>query len=149
MAYIHLVLTDYALTANIEGIVLAKTLFDEKGYLRSSWKSAFTVWVNDLADSNGLTPGIFRECWIEDALENSKPYTTEGTLHYIRENLWVEEELTDTCVICGDAKPHGVYGDDERFMCDECFVRIRKQQQQRDALVHSIQADLRLLSSKV
>lgn len=127
MSYVQLVLRDYVNFSQIEGIALAKVLFDAKGNLMPSWREDYTEWLNSLANRLALPDNEFRRCWIDDALDNANPDMDEGgDLQYIKDNLFVEDVLTDTCVRCGLDKSQGQYLEDERFMCDDCEEEIRK-----------------------
>ena len=47
---------------------LYEQCFNEEGDLRSTWKRAYGDWLSYLADNNDIPEGIFRDCWIRDAL---------------------------------------------------------------------------------
>jgi hypothetical protein len=89
MSYIYQVLTDYKNYEGDgyqEGLDLWHSLYTNDG-LKSTWKTTYTVWLNNEADLNGISTGIFRDCWIQDCLDHAQ---NEGDLELI--DRWFKPE---------------------------------------------------------
>lgn len=71
-----------------EGRRLYEACFDDEGGLKSTWRTPYLAWLNELCDLNNIPEGAFRNAWIRDALGEA----FEGDLDKIKQWFAPQDE---------------------------------------------------------
>ena len=90
MSYPLEVLKGYIESGDREcGFHLYTRLYNSESELVDDWEEEYVVWLESLLDILNIQNSKFRNCWIQDALNND--VETEYTLRYIAQNFDPDE----------------------------------------------------------